>query len=108
MDQKKCSIDAVLMILKCAMRTTLTIDDDLMRALREAAHREGLSLNHVVNRALRIGLRHLDRGTPKKRFRQRTFAMGSPWPEFGSLDKALRLAGELEDLKLARKLQLRK
>jgi hypothetical protein len=93
---------------KCAMRTTLTIDDDLMRDLKEAAHREGLPFKRVVNRVLRIGLGQLDRRTPKKRFRQRTFAMGSPRPEFGSLDKALRLAGELEDLEIARKLQLRK
>ena len=41
---------------------------------------------------LRIGLSQLDRRTAKKRFRQRTFAMGSPRAEFGSLDKALRLA----------------
>lgn len=38
------------------VRTTLTIDDDLGRALRETARRSGRSFKSVVNEALRRGI----------------------------------------------------
>jgi hypothetical protein len=38
------------------MRTTLTIDDDLERALRQRARELGLGWKEVVNRTLREGL----------------------------------------------------
>lgn len=38
------------------MRTTLTVDDDLLRLARERAVRQGTTLVEVVNRALRRGL----------------------------------------------------
>jgi hypothetical protein len=38
------------------MRTTLDIDDDLMRAAKEMARREKLSTGQVVSRLLRLGL----------------------------------------------------
>ena len=39
-----------------AMRTTLTIDDDLLAALKKLAHDSGKPFKHVVNATLRCGL----------------------------------------------------
>ncbi|MEW6435074.1 MAG: ribbon-helix-helix protein, CopG family [Myxococcota bacterium] len=38
------------------MRTTLTLDDDLMERLKEEAHRRRIPFRDVVNEALRRGL----------------------------------------------------
>ena len=38
------------------MRTTLTIDDDLLAALKKIAHDSGKPFKYVVNAALRNGL----------------------------------------------------
>ncbi len=76
------------------MRATLTIDDALMRDLRRAAESSGLSLEELVNRALRAGLGSLERPPRRRRYGARVFAMGNPIVD---LDKALRLAGDLED-----------
>lgn len=38
------------------MRTTLTIDDDLARTLKETAHRQRRAFRDVVNDALRRGI----------------------------------------------------
>ena len=43
------------------MRTTLTIDDDLARELREKAHKSGAPFKEVVNKAIRAGLEHIDK-----------------------------------------------
>lgn len=37
------------------MRTTLTIDDDVMNLLEQEARRTGIPLKQVVNRRLRLG-----------------------------------------------------
>lgn len=84
------------------MRTTLTLDDDLMARLKEEAHRRSLPFRDVVNAALRRGL-----GSPpakKKRPVLRTY----PSRLRAGFDPAgfNKLADELEDdataLKLAR------
>jgi len=64
--------------------------------------RHGLSFQEAVNRAVRAGLG----SKTKRRFRQRSFAMGFR-PEV-SYDKALQLAARLEDEELIRKLALSK
>ena len=38
------------------MRTTLTLEDDLARKLKEKAHRSRKSFKEVVNETLRLGL----------------------------------------------------
>ena len=48
------------------MRTTLTLDDDLLAKLRALAHRRGVSLREVVNETIRRGL-----STPQGRSRSR-------------------------------------
>lgn len=48
------------------MRTTLTLDDDLARRLREEARRTGRPFKEVVNEAIRRGLAAPGGGTRKK------------------------------------------
>ncbi len=88
------------------MRTTLTIDDQLMMELKERAHRQGVSLKQVVNQTLRRGLDADIHSSKRKPFRARTFAMGQPL--MPDLDKCLAIASGLEDEEIARKLSLRK
>ena len=38
------------------VRTTIDLDDDLTEKLRRLAHKQGTSLKHVVNQAIRRGL----------------------------------------------------
>ena len=88
------------------MRTTLVIDDYVMRELKEKAHRTGQPLKKVVNEAIRMGLVQLERPSQKKPYRSKTYSMG--YPPRGGLDKALEIAAALEDEEVARKLRLRK
>jgi hypothetical protein len=74
------------------MRTTVRIDDDLLRQLHRQARDEKASLTQVVNRAIRRGI--TARATKTKRFKQKTFDMGLP---LVNLDKALSLAYEWDD-----------
>ncbi len=84
------------------MRTTVRIDDDLLRDLKEQAHREGTSLANLVNKAIRRGLRSSDKGGKQPRpYRQKTYHMGVPKV---NLDKALALAFAMEDEETIRKL----
>lgn len=57
------------------MRTTLTIDDDLVHRLKTEMRREGTSLKEVVNRLLRRGL---EAPPPaRKRFKVRARPLGN-------------------------------
>lgn len=88
------------------MRTTLNIDDDLLRKLKREAERSRTSLTECVNRVLALGLERRHPATARKPYRQRTFAMG--FPPIGSMDKALQLAAALEDEETVRELGLRR
>jgi hypothetical protein len=46
------------------MRTTLTLDDDVAKQLREKTRRSGESFKMVVNETLRKGLRRGDKPSP--------------------------------------------
>ena len=84
------------------MRTTVRIDDDLLRTLKERAFREGISLAKLINGVLRRGVEAPGRqGQRRKRFRQKTYAMGQP--KF-NIDKALAFADSLEDEEVLKKL----
>jgi hypothetical protein len=88
------------------MRTTVQIDDGLLRTLKEQAHREGTSLAKLVNRVLRQGLDVSEQRRKSVRpYREKTFAMGQPKV---NLDKALALAAALEDEETLEKLVRRK
>jgi hypothetical protein len=88
------------------MRTTLTIDDELMDRLKREAKRAKVSFKTAVNRALRLGIDRMQPPPSRRAFRQRTFRMG--YPPGSRLDKALHLAALLEDEEVARKLALGK
>jgi hypothetical protein len=86
-----------------AMRTTLTIDDGLLRQLRQKALDSGKPFKQVVNETLRAGL---DRSSSPARapYRCPAFSTGQPcWPV--NLDKALALAAALEDQELISRLR---
>lgn len=85
------------------MRTTVTLDEDVAAKLRETARQRGVSFKRVLNDALRDGL--MARSRPRK-FAMPTRDLGVK-PEI-DIDRALRLAGELEDEETLRKLARRK
>lgn len=84
------------------MRTTVTLDPDADGIVRRLMEIRGLSFKQALNAAIREGSQ---RAGTQRRFRTRTFDMGPPALP---LDKALRLASELEDEELIRKLAIRK
>lgn len=89
------------------MRTTLTIDDEIARQLKEIAFRTGKSFKSVVNDSLRAGISGRP-GTPvPRRYRVKPVAMGAVVGPY-NLDKALLLADRIEDEEIARKIQLQK
>jgi hypothetical protein len=88
------------------MRTTIRLDDELMRRLKALAAREHLSLTRLLNRTVRAGLQASQKPPRRRRrYREETHAMGTPAV---SLDKALALAARLEDAEIVRKISLRK
>ena len=89
------------------MRTTLTLDDEIATALKEAAYRSGTPFKTVVNATLRVGLTAIDAPPKSKRYRVKPASLGGVVPGI-DLDKALRLAESLEDEGVARKLEMRK
>lgn len=88
------------------MRTTLTLDDQVARELKEVAHRAGKPFKDVVNETLRHGLcaKH---SRPPKAYRLATVSLGGVRAGV-NLDKALSIADAIEDEEIARKLELRK
>ena len=89
------------------MRTTLTIDDDIARQLREIVHRSGKPFKNVVNEALRAGIENDRIADVSRPYRLDPVAMGEVTGPY-DLDKALQLADHLEDEETSRKLLLRK
>lgn len=85
------------------MRTTLRIDDDLHRELRERATAQGVSISELFNRTLRLGL--AAKPPRARRYRQRVYNLGEP--RF-NVDKALAFASDLEDEEILRKLAIGK
>lgn len=86
------------------MRTTVTLDEDVAAKLKQMARERGVSFKVALNDAVREGMRSEAR--PTRRYKMKTYPMGVR-PGV-NLDKALRLAGELEDAEILRKLELRK
>jgi hypothetical protein len=77
------------------MRTTLTLDPDVVRLLKEEERRQGKSFKAVVNDAIRRGLAPQGRASSSRRFRVRphhtSLRPGIDSAAFNSL------ADELED-----------
>jgi ribbon-helix-helix CopG family protein len=85
------------------MRTTVTLDPDVAARLKETARERGVSFKEALNAAVRAGLAAGRESTP---YRTPSRSLGLR-PGI-NLDKALEIAGELEDAEIARKLELRK
>lgn len=84
------------------MRTTITLEPDVEALVQKTMKSRGVTFKQVVSEALRQGLSALPKGP---RFKTPTFSSGTPGI---SLDKALQIAGTLDDAELARKFDLRK
>lgn len=82
------------------MRTTVTLDPDVAALIERVMAERGIGFKQAVNEALRAGL-----AGDRAPFRQQTMQLGRPNVD---LDRALRLAGELEDEALVDKLSMRK
>ena len=87
------------------MRTTVTLDPDVEKMLRNSIRERGVSFKQALNEAIRTGL---TRGKQPRTasFVQKSFRLG-PVPDF-RWDKALAMADAIEDQELTRKLALRK
>jgi hypothetical protein len=87
------------------MRTTVTLDEDVAAKLQEEARRRKTSFKEVLNSSVRKGLRA---STPEaaEPYRLNPRALRAR-PDI-DLDRALELAGQLEDAEILRKLSLRK
>jgi hypothetical protein len=83
------------------MRTTVTLDPDVSALLQRQMQERGLSFKKALNEAVRVGLRA--RGG--RSVTTSVFSMGPPTIP---LDRALTIAGEIEDVEIARRLALRK
>lgn len=94
------------MINRLKMRTTLTIDDRIGKALKELAHRTGKSFKQVVNDTLERGLAE-SRARRKSAYREQPSRLGEARAGY-DLTKALSLASALEDEEILRKLEQRK
>ena len=87
------------------MRTTVTLDQDVERLIRDAMRERAISFKEALNEAARLGLRGKEAKRTRK-FAQKTFRMGEG-QEF-RWNKALTVADSIEDEELNRKLSLRK
>ena len=90
------------------MRTTIDIEEALLRDLRQVAKDSGIAFKQVVNSALRRGLATRAAVATPRREACFSFSLGRPIPPSLDLDKALVLAEALEDEAIFRKLDLRK
>ncbi|MGH3136781.1 MAG: antitoxin [Gaiellaceae bacterium] len=84
------------------MRTTITLDPDVHALVKKLMRERGIGFKEAVNLAIRSGIAPRPDDSPAA---TPTFDLGEPTVP---LEKALRLAGELEDEELVRKLALRK
>ena len=85
------------------MRTTVTLEPAVAAELKQRAQQQGISFKEALNSTLRAGL---GSGIDREPFAQATAALGLR--EGIDLDRAGRLADELEDAERVRKLELRK
>lgn len=86
------------------MRTTVTLDEDVAAALKSVAQERGVSFKEALNTTVRAGL--TSRSGDRTSYLVPARPMGlRPGVD---LDTALRLAGDLEDEEIVRKLELRK
>lgn len=71
------------------MRTTVTLDDDVARALEEVRREQGLATSAALNALVRRGL--AARGREEQPFVQRTSSLGRPRVPIDDIGTALEL-----------------
>lgn len=81
------------------MRTTVTLEPDTEQLLRQRMRERRISFKQALNEAIRDGLTRRSGSSP---FRTQTASLG---PSAVNLDRALSVAGDLEDDELTRKLR---
>ena len=79
------------------MRTTVTLDDDVVALVHRLMKDQGVSFKKALNDAIRLGAQQ--RPAPSA-FTTRTADLGAPSV---NLDRALQIAGDLEDEELIRR-----
>ncbi len=82
------------------MRTTVTLDPDTEQIVRRRMRERRVSFKQALNDAIRSGT---SGPASTKPFHTATASLGEPTV---NLDRALQLAGELEDEELVRKMRL--
>ncbi len=82
------------------MRTTVTLDPDAAALIQRRMREHGITFKQALNDAIRSG-----QGASRAPFRTATADLGVP---VVALDRALRLAAELEDEELIRKMRIGK
>ena len=87
------------------MRTTVTLDPDVERLLRQTMRQRDVSFKEALNEAIRAGLVRGNQSRSRK-FVQQSFALGAE--QTFRWDKALASAEAMEDEELSRKMLLRK
>jgi hypothetical protein len=86
------------------MRTTVTLDADLIARVREIARAQGISFKAALNATVRAGL--AEGGGRRRAYREQPRDLGvRPGLD---LTKAMRLAASLEDEEVIHKVELRK
>ena len=80
-------------------RTTVTLDADVEQIVRKRMRERGMTFKEALNDAIRAGAQP---ATKRKQFRTSTAAMGESRVV---LDRAIQLAGELEDEALIRRMR---
>ncbi len=86
------------------MRTTVTLDDDVVAALRAAMRERGVSFKEALNTAARAGLS--DANPPSRPYRVKPVSLGIS-PDI-DISKINRLMADWEDEEIIRKLELGK
>jgi hypothetical protein len=86
------------------VRTTVTLDPDVERLIKQAVQERGVSFKQALNDSIRAGAGS-GRKT-SKRFTQKTFSMGAD--QYFRWEKALAAAEGMEDEEISRKLAVRK
>ena len=77
------------------MRTTLTLDDDLARLLRDYCRQRRQSFKQAVNQAVRAGLGVLTAKAPQRRqrYRVKSVSLGTPrLPDLDNIAEVLAVA----------------
>ena len=85
------------------MRTTITLDSDVERLLRDSMKTRGVSFKKALNEAVRAGPARANRQRPQP-FVQKSYSLGAE--QHFRWDKALAVAEAIEDEEIVRKLSL--